>query len=133
MVGLNSTNSPRLSSTSLSSLSNGAVVSQWDDLSTNQNHLTQGATNAQPEYNKGKASLQFKRNSDNLDHMDFTTGLALSEFTLFFALSFGSEDRQVLLQDTDINDLIEILYLNANRASLKVNANDANKQIIDKL
>ena len=117
------------SSTSLSSLSNGAVVSQWDDLSTNQNHLTQGATNAQPEYNKGKASLQFKRNSDNLDHMDFTTGLALSEFTLFFALSFGSENRQVLLKDTAGNDLIEILYLNANRASLLVKGNDGTNSV----
>ena len=117
------------SSTSLSSLSNGAVVSQWDDLSTNQNHLTQGATNAQPEYNKGKASLQFKRNSDNLDHMDFTTGLALSEFTLFFALDFDDNARQVLLKDTAGNDLIEVFYLNANRANLLVKGNDGTNSV----
>ena len=113
----------------LSSLSNGAAVSQWDDLSNNNNHLTQGTANAQPEYNASKNSLQFKRGASDIDHMDFTTGLALSEFTLFFALSFGSEDRQVLLQYTDKNDLIEILYINANRASLKVNANDGTNSV----
>jgi myosin heavy subunit len=113
----------------LSSLSSGAAVSQWDDLSDNNNHLTQGTANAQPEYNASVNSLQFKRNSDNLDHMDFTTGLALSEFTLFFALSFGSENRQVLLKDTAGNDLIEILYVNANRANLLVKGNDGTNSV----
>ena len=61
--------------------------------------------------------------------MDFTTGLALSEFTLFFALSFGSENRQVLLKDTAGNDLIEILYVNANRANLLVKGNDGTNSV----
>ena len=113
----------------LSSLSNGAAVSQWDDLSDNNNHLTQGTANAQPEYNAVKNSLQFKRGASDLDHMDFTTGLALSEFTLFFALDFDDENRQVLLKDTDGNDLIEILYLNANRASLLVKGNDGTNSV----
>ena len=108
----------------LSSLSNEDNVSQWDDLSVNQNHLTQGTANNQPEYNASKNSLQFKRGASDLDHMDFTTGLTLSEFTLFFALEFDDENRQVLLKDTAGNDLIEVLYFNANRAQLKVVAND---------
>ncbi len=111
--------------------SNEDNVSQWDDLSANQNHLTQGTANNQPEYNASKNSLQFKRNSGatEIDHMDFTTGLALSEFTLFFVVDFTDENRQVLLKDTAGNDLIEVTYINANRASLKVNANDGTDSV----
>ena len=111
--------------------SDGDGVTQWDDLSVNKNHLTQGTANAQPEYNASKNSLQFKRNfgATQIDHMDFTTGLTLSEFTLFFVVDFTDENRQVLLQDTDKNDLIEILYLNANRARLKVTANDGTNSV----
>ena len=74
----------------LSNFSNEDNVSQWDDLSVNKNNLTQGTANAQPEYNASKNSLQFKRNSgaSDLDHMDFTTGLTLSEFTLFFVVFY---------------------------------------------
>ena len=113
----------------LSSLSNGAAVSQWDDLSNNNNHLTQGTANAQPEYNASKNSLQFKRGASDIDHMDFTTGLALSEFTLFFALDFDDNARQVLLKDTAGNDLIEVFYLNANRANLLVKGNDGTNSV----
>ena len=108
----------------LSSLSNEDNVSQWDDLSENNNHLTQGTADNQPEYNATSGSLQFKRGTSDLDHMDFTTGLALSEFTLFFALDFDDNQRQVLLKDTAGNDLIEIYYQNANRAQLLVKGND---------
>jgi len=117
------------SSTSLSNLSNEDNVSQWDDLSGKGNHLTQGDTNSQPEYNAVKNSLQFKRGVSDLDHMDFTTGLALSEFTLFFALDFDDENRQVLLQDTDKNDLIEVFYLNPNRTPLLVKGNDGTNSV----
>ena len=117
------------SSISLSTLSNEDNVSQWDDLSDNNNHLTQGTANNQPEYNASKNSLQFKRNSDNIDHMDFTTGLTLSEFTLFFALEFDDENRQVLLKDTAGNDLIEVNYINANRARLLVTGNDGTDSV----
>ena len=113
----------------LSSLSNGAAVSQWDDLSNNNNHLTQGTANAQPEDNASKNSLQFKRGASDIDHMDFTTGLALSEFTLFFALDFDDNARQVLLKDTAGNDLIEVFYLNANRANLLVKGNDGTNSV----
>ena len=117
------------SSTSLSNLSNEDNVSQWDDLSDNNNHLTQGTANAQPEYNASKNSLQFKRDTSNIDHMDFTTGLALSEFTLFFALEFDDNSRQVLLQDTARNDLIEILYVDSSRARLLVKGNDGTDSV----
>ena len=119
------------SSTSLSNLSNEDNVSQWDDLSDNNNHLTQGTANAQPEYNATSGSLQFKRNSgaSDLDHMDFTTALALSEFTLFFALEFDDNSRQVLLQDTARNDLIEILYVDSSRARLLVKGNDGTDSV----
>ena len=113
----------------LSNLSNEDNVSQWSDLSGKGNHLTQGTANAQPEYNASKESLQFKRGASDLDHMDFTTGLALSEFTLFFALEFDDENRQVLLRDTAGNDLIEVNYINANRARLIVNANDGTDSV----
>ena len=113
----------------LASLSNEDNVSQWDDLSDNNNHLTQDTANAQPEYNAVKNSLQFKRAATDIDHMDFTTGLTLSEFTLFFALEFDDENRQVLLRDTAGNDLIEVNYINANRARLIVNANDGTDSV----
>jgi len=61
--------------------------------------------------------------------MDFTTGLALSEFTLFFALDFDDNARQVLLKDTAGNDLIEVLYINPNRASLLVKGNDGTNSV----
>ena len=119
------------SSISLSTLSNEDNVSQWDDLSVNKNHLTQGTANNQPEYNASKNSLQFKRNSGGteIDHMDFTTGLTLSEFTLFFVVDFTDENRQVLLKDTAGNDLIEVLYINASRANLLVKGNDGTDSV----
>ena len=119
------------SSISLSTLSNEDNVSQWDDLSVNKNHLTQGTANNQPEYNASKNSLQFKRNSGGteIDHMDFTTGLTLSEFTLFFVVDFTDENRQVLLKDTAGNDLIEVLYINASRARLLVTGNDGTNSV----
>ena len=117
------------SSISLSTLSNEDNVSQWDDLSVNKNHLTQGTANAQPEYNAVKNSLQFKRGASDLDHMDFTTGLTLSEFTLFFVVDFTDENRQVLLKDTAGNDLIEVNYINANRARLLVTGNDGTDSV----
>jgi hypothetical protein len=61
--------------------------------------------------------------------MDFTTGLTLSEFTLFFVVDFTDENRQVLLKDTAGNDLIEVLYINASRANLLVKGNDGTDSV----
>ncbi len=111
--------------------SNEDNVSQWNDLSENQNHLTQSVSSRQPEYNSSKNSLQFKRAASDLDVMGFTTGLELAEFTLFFALEFDDENRQVLLKDTDADDLIEILYSTPvdDRASLLVKGNDGTDSV----
>jgi hypothetical protein len=117
------------SSATLSDSTDEVNINEWKDLSGNRNHLTQDTANEQPEYNATLGSLQFKRGAGDLDHMDFTTGLTLSEFTLFFVLEFDDENRQVLLQDTDRNDEIEVNYINANRARLLVKANDGTDSV----
>ena len=128
LQGYYSTLSPGFASTH----SDEDNVSQWTDLSVNQNHLTQDTTNKQAEYNSTENSLQFKKGASDLDNYDFTTSLDLGEFTTFFVINFTSDEnvhREVMLTDTAGNDLIEINYLNPNRAQLLVKGNDGTDNV----
>ncbi len=55
----------RLDASAITGLSDGDPVYQWDDLSGNNNHLTQGDSNRQPEYHNDK--VLFDGNNDYLE------------------------------------------------------------------
>jgi hypothetical protein len=112
----------------------GALVTQWGDLSNNKNHLIQSGDDDLAEYNSAENSLLFKRRDEAVtnDNYLFTNTIEASEFTTFFVVNMTADSTvhyHYFLLDTDDNDQIAVQFAGDNRAFLKVLANDGTDNV----
>ncbi len=84
----------------------GNLVTQWNDLSSNSNHVKQSDPSSQPTLKPGVALLnnypiiRFAENASSPDYLFFTNQIPLSDFTAFTLNSYVSnanKPAQVLL------------------------------------
>ena len=116
----------------------GALVTQWDDLSNNKNHLIQSGDDDLPEYNSTSGSLLFKRRDEAAtnDNYLFTNTIEASEFTTFFVVDMTADSGVHIhnfLLDTDDNDQIFVQFAADNRAFLTVKANDGTNNVTSQI
>tara|TARA_R110000823_G_C15739334_1_gene480627 strand:- start:48 stop:752 length:705 start_codon:yes stop_codon:yes gene_type:complete len=85
----------------------GVVVSQWDDSSGTGNHVTQGTAGDQAALDQG--GLNFGE-GNNQKFYDFTTNIANSTFTYFFAVEIdtNNQSQSVFGSTVTSNDFIRL-------------------------
>lgn len=94
----------------------GVAVSQWDDSSGQDNHVTQGTASLQPALDQG--GLDFAS-----DRMNFTDNLVGSVFTYFFAveLDINNQSQCVFGSTVTDNDFIRLNQSADNEFDIKRN------------
>tara|TARA_R110000737_G_scaffold22333_1_gene40956 strand:+ start:54 stop:1910 length:1857 start_codon:yes stop_codon:yes gene_type:complete len=118
--------------------SDGDDVTNWNDLSSNKNHLIQSGDDDLAEYNAAEDSLLFKRKDEanTNDNYLFTNTIEASEFTTFFVVSMTADSgvhSHNFLLDTEDNDQILVQFAADNRAFLKVLANDGTNSVASQI
>ena len=106
----------------------GVAVSQWDDSSGNDNHVTQGTAGDQAALDQG--GLNFGE-GNNQKFYDFTANVTNSTFTYFFAVEIDTDDQSqsVFGSTVTANDFIRLNQSDANEFDIKRESGSGPRQL----